>query len=159
MAGTKTDYSSYILPVGLIFIAATAAQKFGLIPSKESQAAEQGAQELAELDALKPGFVKAWIKKNGTAGARYKIALLTTPKIEALAAQVKKSKGIFNDDETALYSVFRYLKTKTQVSQLAEVFERIYSRDLYSYLQSFLNESELSKVYNTIKNLPTGINL
>jgi len=156
MAENK-DYSAYILPVGALLLIGAVAQKFGLIPSQESKQAEANAGALAKFKPWARSFAEDWIKANGTKGNKYAITLLTTAKAELIAQQLKKAKGVFNDDETAVVSVFRYLKTQTQLSQVAKVFYSLYKTELFTFLESFLNEKELSKLYEIAQGLPVGI--
>jgi hypothetical protein len=70
------------------------------------------------------------------------------------------SKGVpylTNDDEAAIYGVFRSLKSKTQVSVLAEYFFQRYNKDLKTFLQSFLNQNEFGNVATICNKLPIGI--
>ena len=62
-----------------------------------------------------------------------------------------------NDDEAAVYGVFRALKSKTQVSVLAGYFFRMYNKDLKTFLQSFLNEKEFGNVATICNKLAIGI--
>ena len=154
----STNYSQYILPVGLVAIAYAAASKFGLVPSAESKKQESDAQQLDSFDAFSRNYTKDYIKqKQSRKGQQFNVQLLTTPKAEAIAVQLKKSKGIFNDDETAVYSAMKFVKTKSQLSQVATVFNKLTSQDLTAYLQSFMSEKELARIYEIVKNLPAGI--
>jgi len=70
------------------------------------------------------------------------------------------SKGIpylTNDDEAAVYGVFRALKSKTQVSVLSEYFFIKYNKDLKAFLQSFLSKNEFGNVATICNKLPIGI--
>jgi hypothetical protein len=62
-----------------------------------------------------------------------------------------------NDDEAAVYGVFRALKSKTQVSVLAGYFFQKYNKDLKTFLQSFLNQNEFGNVATICNKLPIGI--
>lgn len=62
-----------------------------------------------------------------------------------------------NDDEAAVYGVFRALKSKTQISVLAEYFFQKYNKDLKTFLQSFLNQNEFGNVATICNKLPIGI--
>ena len=62
-----------------------------------------------------------------------------------------------NDDEAAVYGVFRALKSKTQISVLSGYFFMMYKKDLKTFLQSFLNEKEFGNVATICNKLPIGI--
>jgi len=74
--------------------------------------------------------------------------------LQGIAKQVWDSKGFFNDNEGQLFDAFQKARNQAQISYIAGVFQRDYKRDLFSFLQSFLNEAEISKVYQIIKGKP-----
>ena len=71
-----------------------------------------------------------------------------------LAKDINESNGYFNDDENRLYSVFSKIETQYQLSLLSRVFTTYYKKDLFNYLKSFLNASELQPILNKVKNYP-----
>lgn len=89
------------------------------------------------------------------------IILSLTPYGQKLYAEkIYKAKGIpylTNDDEAAVYGVFRALNSKTQISYLAEYFIKTYNKDLKTYLQSFLSQREFGNVATICNKLPIGI--
>jgi hypothetical protein len=70
------------------------------------------------------------------------ITLNTKPDISFNAAPIAKAiydaKGIFNDDEEAVYAAFSG-KTKAQIAQIYQTFLTNHKQDLDEYLKSFLN--------------------
>lgn len=150
----NTNYSQYILPVGLLLGGGLVLQKFGLLPSAESKAQEKAIEQLDELAAFKRGYAAAIAK-----GRPARQILLTTPKALAVAAMLKKAKGIFNDNESAVYSAFKEFKTQSQLAQVAQVFFQEYNSNLLEFLNTFLNDKERARVYSLIKNLPTGVTI
>lgn len=144
---SKTDYSSYILPVGIMLILYGAAKKFGLIKDAQ-QEQQQQAQLFAEY--FSPNYYLNLKKKKGS------VKSYTDQGAKYLAQQFYKSKGVFNDDEGMLYSAVKALQYKTQVSRIALEFNRIYKKDLAQYLSTFLGETELKRIYDYTNNLPTG---
>ena len=129
--------------------------KFGLLPNADSAKQAANAQELDALAYFKPGYTKKLMKQNGWSKAKQ--TLLPTAGAVALAKQVKNSKGLFNDNELALFSVFKTIRNKVQVSQLAQTFQQLYATDLVEYLRTFLNEAELARVYQLAEPLPIGV--
>lgn len=69
-----------------------------------------------------------------------------------------------NDDEEKIYSVFREMKYKSNVSQTAARFSELYKKDLLEFLNYYLNDefhylkdqTEMAKVLEIVKNLPFG---
>ena len=157
MAESKTDYSSYILPVGLVLIGYTVLQKFGLVPSQESKATEAAALSLRSFKPFNPNFIKNTINSKGTPGQQFTVKKLTPARAAAVALQLKKAKGIFNDNEDAIYSVFRTLEYQSQVSQIAAEFLKLTKLELLTYLESFMNQKELAQIADIINVLPLGI--
>lgn len=158
MATNNTDYSQYILPVGLVLLVGSIASKFGLIPSAESKATEAAAASLKELKAWSPNFIKNYVNSKGSAGQKFKVKKLLPGRAVAVAQQLKKAKGIFNDNESAVYSVFRTIEYQSQVSQVAAEFLKLTKGvELLTYLESFMNEKELAAVAAIVNKLPIGI--
>lgn len=84
--------------------------------------------------------------------------LILTPSGQKTYSKILyNAKGIFNDDEAAVYGVFRALKCKTQISSLAKGFFDLYKTDLYGYLENFLNVNELGTIAEITNKLPIGI--
>jgi hypothetical protein len=88
------------------------------------------------------------------------IRSLTTYGKELYSKTIWNAKGIpylTNDDEAAVYGVFRDLSAKTQISQLSEYFFAKYNKDLKTFLQSFLSKNEFGNVATICSKLPIGI--
>lgn len=74
--------------------------------------------------------------------------------LQQIAKQIWDSKGFFNDNEEQLFDAFQKARNQAQISYISGVFQRDYKRDLFSFLQGFLDQAELSKVYQIIKGKP-----
>tara|TARA_R110002096_G_scaffold407290_12_gene605825 strand:+ start:2302 stop:2793 length:492 start_codon:yes stop_codon:yes gene_type:complete len=59
------------------------------------------------------------------------------------------------DDETKVYAVFRELKDKVQVSQVAKAYQEAYAENLIDKLNDRFGDSEVKTVLDIIKPLPT----
>lgn len=59
------------------------------------------------------------------------------------------------DDETKVYAVFRELKDKVQVSQVAKAYQGAYAENLIDKLNDRFGDSEVKTVLDIIKPLPT----
>ena len=129
-----------------LFIVYKILQKFGVIPSAASKQAEQN------LIALESASVWDYNKflSNLPAGAK----LLTQTGAAAYVNDLWSATGYFNDDEQAIYGVFRAMKTQSQISALAKRFNELKGQDLYSYLKNYLNEEELLTVKKIIDTKP-----
>ena len=88
--------------------------------------------------------------------------LIKRNETNALAKRIFDAMGYFSDDESAVFSVFTQLKTKTQVSWLADIFQQNYKMDLLDFLkrgkgqlpQAGLNNTELQQILNIVNALP-----
>lgn len=67
-------------------------------------------------------------------------------KLLQLANALYDAKGITNDDESLVFNVLSSLPNLFVASALAFTFKQTYKKDLQSYLQGFLNESEYKQV-------------
>jgi len=79
-------------------------------------------------------------------------AFLGPYKYSELCTDLYNSKGLFNDNEAALYGVFTQLNTQIQISFLSNLFYKIYKVDLLNYILNFTNTQERAQLYTTIKN-------
>ena len=128
----------------ILFIVYKFLQKIHLIPTEEDKKAEQ----LGYSNFWKPFFWKDAASK----GKKPKI--LTKNSAKNLSQKIWDAKGLFNDDEESLYGVFRQIKTQSQISYLSDVFFQETGKDLYEFLNSFLNSDELSKLSDRLNQLP-----
>lgn len=144
----KLDVNSimpYVIIGGVIFAGYKLLQKIGLVKTAADAAASNAAASLQNANYFSPDYYKT-----GGAGT----LILTAAASDFLAKSIYDSKGIFNDDEDKLFGVFKSLKTKSQVSFLAEVFYRKYKRDMIAYINSFLNDKEMLTLKNIVDKLP-----
>ena len=100
-------------------------------------------------DPFDPGY---WKDMAGSVGG--KVQILKAASSNALSKQIYEAEGVVNDDEDSVYKVFSGLKSKVQVSYLAEQFQKIYKTDLRDYLKGFLDEEEMEKVNRIVALLP-----
>ncbi len=71
-----------------------------------------------------------------------------------LALQIYNAKGIIYDNPEIVNNAFQKLNSRAKISYLSSIFSRAYSTDLTTYLASFLNETEMTKLANYLKNKP-----
>jgi hypothetical protein len=113
----------------------------GVKDSKDSKK----AKELGKTNAFDPNY---W--KQGGVGTK----LITVSGATAYAKVIYDAHGFFNDDEDKVRGVFRQLRTKSQVSFLADYFYRTFNKGLFDYLQTFLGPSDLSAISDIVERLP-----
>jgi hypothetical protein len=127
---------------------------------QQTAAQQQEEQNVTQTDvatnAANPFSPLFW--KQGPRGTQ----LLTVGYATLLSDRIYNGMGYFYDDEAAIISVFRLLKTKSQVSWLADIFQKKYKTDLFDFLkkgkgimyQAGLNNSELNQIISIVNKLP-----
>lgn len=129
-----------------LFIVYKLLQKTGLLPTAESN---QAAQNLQALESSNYWNYNDFLQK--APGGH---ALLTQAGAAAYVEDLWDATGTFNDDEEAIYGVFRAMRTQSQIAALAKRFNQLKNKDLYGYLKDYLNEAELLTVKKIIDQKP-----
>mgnify|MGYP003333215371 CR=1 FL=1 len=62
-----------------------------------------------------------------------------------------------SDDDTTVIAVFKSMEAKTAVSYLCEVFKNNYDKDLFDWINYYLNTDNMTKVNAIVAALPVGI--
>jgi hypothetical protein len=157
---TKEEQNLYVrigVLVGAYFlILKPILEKLGL--SKSTQE-EQLSKEIdvASTSIVSPFSPRYWKEQKVK-------TIITTDALNKLVSALYDAQNSFTgDDEATIYNVFRQLKYKTQVSYLADAFQKKYKFDLLESLKnghpsninwrSGLNSEELQTVFNIVKNL------
>mgnify|MGYP000856589775 CR=1 FL=1 len=82
------------------------------------------------------------------------VRALSSSKMLALTNEVINAKGFVNDSEEEIYTVFKNFSTQFQVYYFSQFFKAKTNKDLIAFISDFMNNTELSKVYDIIKKLP-----
>jgi hypothetical protein len=130
-----------------LLIARKILQSVGVLKTSSDVQNEQNLQQLESANYWNYNDFLAKIPEGAL--------LLTQGGATAYVNDLWNATGTFNDDEEKIYGVFRAMKTKSQVAALAKRFNQLKSKDLYGYLNDYLNESELLKVKSIIDQKPT----
>ncbi len=120
-------------------------QKVGLMDTKEDKT--RSTQSTQFSTGIESPFSPQYYKNK--VGAK----LITKAEAQRLAKIIYEADGYFNDNEGAVYSALRQLQYRTQLSWLADVFAQQYQKDLYTYLRSFMDDSEMDVVHGIANNL------
>ncbi|MFZ1807611.1 MAG: hypothetical protein WAU36_10335 [Cyclobacteriaceae bacterium] len=142
---TKVVLGAVIILLVYMLIVRPIMKKLGIIEDKDDKARDKQVQEFGtELGSpFNPNFYK------GKVG----VTLLTKAAATKLANQIEAAIGFFSDDENAVYGAMRQLKTKEQLSFLADIFQQEHNADLYQMLVRNLSETEMDVVNGIAKNL------
>lgn len=155
---TKREESFYwkiaIAAGAYLFVVRPILQKFGIAQTAEDKLVQNQENLPNDKNPFSPVF---W--KTGPAGTQ----ILKHEYASQWAARIYFAMGNFSDDESAVYSIFRQLKTQSQASYLAMYFRDMYKEDLLEFLKrgrnqfnpaSGLNSDELAVIINMINKLP-----
>lgn len=85
------------------------------------------------------------------------VLVLKTSTASRYADQIHKAWGSWyqgGDDEEEVYGVFRKMKDKVQVSQVAKAYQETYSKNLIDTLKDRFDKEEITIVLNIVKALP-----
>lgn len=85
------------------------------------------------------------------------VLVLKTSTASRYADQIHKAWGSWyqgGDDEEQVYGVFRKMKDKVQVSQVAKAYQETYSKNLIDTLKDRFDKEEITIVLNIVKSLP-----
>jgi hypothetical protein len=167
----KKDTQDLIFKVGVavgvyFFIIKPILEKLGLEKTPE-QVKDEEEKKQASTNLESPFSPRYWREELKTKG---NIQALTTKAKTQFAAIIYASlnRGYLGDDFAAIIGVFRQLKYKTQVSDLADFFQKKYQLDLYKTLddgvrrvidrftpgnRSGLSSSEMSQIIQIVNNL------
>lgn len=85
------------------------------------------------------------------------VLVLKTSTASRYADQIHKAWGSWyqgGDDEEKVYGIFRKMKDKVQVSQVAKAYQETYAKNLIDTLKDRFDKEEITIVLNIIKALP-----
>lgn len=142
---TKIIIGALVIAAIYFFVLRPILTKLGIIQSSEDKARDKQAQAFGttQNSPFNPSYYK---------GVKNAI-LVTRATAEKLADQLYDAIGNVYDDENAVYGALRQLKTKTQLSWVADVFTQRHQADLYQYLARNLSDSEMDVVNGIANNL------
>jgi hypothetical protein len=106
------------------------------------------ATGLAAEQAFDIHYAEEVLKK-----VKNKLLMLKAEVAERYAKEIYDAFGFFDDDENKIYSVFRILKDKVQVSQVAKAYSGKYKVNLIEHLRSKLSNTEVAEVLKIVSGL------
>ena len=171
------------LVIAIIVIGKKLGEKFGIFETKEDKQAENLEQGSTTDTAivnvsnpalsLNPNYYKTIAKKYNANQKKLNKPVLTAAdftkllsinpsvapnywnlQLDKVVFDIRNSKGIFDDNETALFNKFQIMKSQFMISYVVNLFQKSYNKDMWSYIQEFTNSDEQAKIYNIIKNKP-----
>ena len=131
----------------ILWIVYLLMKRIGLIKSQTVKKAEKETIENVK-DLIASEYFNPNLYKQSNYGYAH---LPSNETVNGWAKQIHDSFGWFNDDEEEIYSVFRAMNNKLTISQVSDAYTQLYSSDLLGDLKQYLNERELSFLWNIIK--------
>lgn len=146
------------------------AETFGIIKTKEETGLDTATEDAGgssteanasnPLLAFNPQYTKALIraynkkfapkkfddnKQNGGFKGEDYYKMIST---------LNLAKGFFDDNEDAIYNVFRNIQTQFQLSQLSLFWSTYRKTDLLEFLKGVLSAKEIAPILSQVKNYP-----
>jgi hypothetical protein len=138
---------------------AYAIYKIGMAIGLFKSSEEKAFDKFSENKGWDPFFWQDMLDQMKKKGGKASIKILNKDLQSKYAKQLYDAEGTFNDDENAVYDVFRNMHNLTSLSILCYVFSQTYSESLYDYLTGFLSDSEMRNIYDIVKNYKIGYSL
>jgi hypothetical protein len=155
--GKQFEYLKTFLLLAVIFVILVLLKKFGLLKFGDSKE-EKDVKALNEIKNFQPEYERvlyeAMKKKLGVSKpttAQIQQFIPTTNQLKTWTNNLWDAKQFFNDDESKSYGVFRSMDSQLDVWGFAKFFQSIKNKDLFGYLESYLDAEEISMIYNIIK--------
>lgn len=121
--------------------------------SKEQKEAEKALSEQEKKNNIWAGA--ASLQKTIKPTQTIKLLLYNDSAIKA--EKIHNAWGLFNDDEEAVYGVFRSLRYQTQVASIVDAYRKLYNQDLLTTLKTKLSDTEFNEIVKIIDTKPLGI--
>ena len=122
----------------------------GIFKTGQEVQEEQQLQTTLSSNYWLPKFWKDYVNRYG------KVMTLTPEAKKRLSDELWDAHGYFNDDENAIYGVFRQMNYQTSLSSLADYFLTYKQVDLLNWLKDFLSEAEMKNIASIIAKYKVG---
>jgi len=137
LSNTIKDISPVIIPAGLLIGGFIFGKKILEFIGLSKDKGEQVGEQLSKVKQFNPNYWKGTM----SASAQQNILNKWQAAFTQRADTIYNAKGYLYDDETAAVGAIKSCISALDVSLLSYCFQIKYSKDLYSYLETFL-ESE-----------------
>lgn len=146
----KEDVIKYGLVLVVLYLL---INKVGSLFKGEQKSGATKSNLINPYAPTNPLYLKGeYAKKKASKSKKWTIPLFTQKEAERRAKLVYSAKGIVKDvDDKALSAL--NCEYKSQVAQIAEKFEKIYSRSMMDYLNSFLDTENMNILTQRIEKL------
>lgn len=131
-----------IIGLIIIWILTTIFKRVGIIKSDEQKEVEKLASGVDKIQEFNPLLNQTKTFKK-----------LSDVETKQAMIRIAQALGGLGTDESSLFGVFKTLDNKLQISQIAELWYKIYGTDLLEEIKTELREKELAQLNLIIKNL------
>lgn len=153
--GAAKTFLFIVLAFLILFLLFKGLKKLGLLGQTDE---EKNDEKLSAADALQDlnkdnallTDAKKILKTNTPTPAQLNTLLPNKNKFGQYVLTLMAADGAFNDDETAVYNVFKSMYSQYEISTFATTFKQVKGMDLYLYLKSFLDTDEMSEIYKIV---------
>lgn len=150
---------NYLFPVAIIGVLLVVAKPlkalFEGLNVSDTEAEKENRKNVEQLEKSgvssnywAPRYYKELLQF--AAKRKQKVNLLTVASADALCKRIYESVGTFTDKPAQGLSAFKQLKTKSQVSFLAERFSKLYRADLLGWLNEKYDTNAQQSILNQI---------
>jgi len=160
LEGKQMEYLKTFLLIAIIFVIVVLLKKFGLLKFGDSKE-EKDVKALNEIKNFQPEYekvlyeaMKKKLRVSKPTSAQIKQFIPTTNELKTWTNNLWDAKQFFDDDESKSYGVFRSMNSQIDVWAFAKFFQGSKNKDLFGYLESYLDADEISMIYNIIKQKP-----
>ena len=143
--GIAIQILTYAIPIiAVLFILTVVMRRIGLIKTKESKALDKKANNIVTTDVLNPSKYQS----------TYNFKRISPEILGTYVDDIHEATDGWGTDEATIYSTFKKLYNKLNVSQLAEAYRIKFGKDLRAVLVDELDTTELAKLDSIISSLP-----
>ena len=134
-----------LLVIVVLFIVNKSLKKIGLVDNesrKEKKVNDKAMQNITMTDIFNPAYHQGKLFNQ-----------LAPSTSELYAKDIHNAFGVFNDDESMIYSTFKKLDNVYNVSQVSASYYELYQDDLRADLLQYLNRDEIGILDSIISSL------
>ena len=141
----------------VLFLIYKLFRKMGLIKSDAELKEQNQAHDILTSAYFSPLYYQEqikFVKKKGNSVTTRKM-FPNVVHFTDYAKRIWDSKGFFKDNESQAIGVMKSMISKSEVSLFADYFQKQYKRDLVNFMQTYMNDQQLSIIYSATINLKT----
>jgi hypothetical protein len=149
----QTKIAGYLIGGSLLYfgLLRPILQRTGIIQDQKAVDIDAEIQKNRGADASNPWNPNYYKSVKNSDWLPWKAATALATQI--YMSKAPSSKNWFTDNEISAIAAFNQINTKKKLSMLSAAFQKLYIRDLYAYLESFMNKDQLTSINNKVRNI------